>query len=92
MTGETRTAIDIEQQKLNSIAGELEELQSTKNNGRGITMIRDVVSLLRRGKHHEAKARAWIDADKLEAHEDIMNFIRDQLFDGNANWMTDLID
>ncbi len=92
MPGEKNLEINSAQEKLNQIAGELDQLQSTKNNGKGINMIRDVVGLLRRGKHHEAKSRAWFDADKLEMHQDVSDMIRDRLFDGNVNWKSDLID
>lgn len=81
-----------EQEKFNRIADQLDKLQADKNNGRGLNVVRDVVGLLRRGKHHEAKSRVWFDGERLEGYNDVKDFIRDNLFDGNANWMTDMID
>lgn len=92
MLGENRLGVNPEQERYNQIANELDALQADKNHGRGLNVVRDVVGLLRRGKHHEAKSHVWFDSERLDGHDDVKDFIRDNLFDGNPNWMSDMID
>lgn len=92
MLSDIRSEINPEQEKYNRIASELDTLQTGKNYSRGLNIVRDVVNLLRRGKHHEAKSHVWFDSEKLEGHDDIKDFIRDNLFDGNPNWTNEKID
>lgn len=65
-----------------AVANELNHLQETKNDGRGIECVRQVVSELRRGDIEGARTIADMDGDKLRAFPDIGNFLEEKIFVG----------
>ena len=78
------------EQKYLDLAQKLDELQASKNDGRGVNCVRDVVTYLRAGRIDEARAIVAHDGDKINGYPDIENIIREELFDGESypysNW------
>lgn len=64
------------------VAQELYQLQEKKNDGRGISCVRQVVDELRRGDIEGARTIADMDGDKLRGYPDIENFLEETIFVG----------
>lgn len=80
----------IEDKNWEEVADALDKLQASKNDGRGVNCVKDVVTFLRAGRINEAKAIATHDGDKISSYSDIESVIRKELFDGESypysNW------
>lgn len=53
------------------MADQLDSLQETKNEGRGVNCVRAVIDALRQGNYSEAKAIANNEHDKITRYPDI---------------------
>ncbi len=62
------------------LADKLDTLQQEKNNGRGVSCLRTLVSYLRAGDTRSAKAVCWNEADKIVNYPDIREVIQKELF------------
>lgn len=71
---------------LEVLADELNEMQSKENDGRGITVIRSVITWLRAGKIFEAKLEASHDHDKIRNYPEIEKLLKEKLFGGQELW------
>ena len=71
-----------EQERWSSLANELDALQESKNDGRGVSCVQDVIAYLRMGRVEDARARASCDHDKVSHYPDIEKILKEKLFDG----------
>lgn len=73
----------LESQDLNSLADQLDELQSQENNGRGVSCVKSVVAYLRVGDLDHARQICFHDHDKIINYPAIKKFIIVNLFENN---------
>ncbi|EKD56120.1 MAG: hypothetical protein ACD_58C00296G0012 [uncultured bacterium] len=73
-------SLDDEQSNYVEIAHQLDELQKTKNDGRGVGCIKHIIQYLEMGKIREAKTICFTDSDKLRSYPDIIDYIKKNLF------------
>ena len=73
---------------LDEMADKLDALQGVKNDGRGVSCVRDIIAYLRRGDIGSARQVARTDHDKINdalgLNADIKEFIKKELFRGEA--------
>ncbi len=60
------------------MADELDKLQEVENNGRGISFLKSVVSLLRQGDFESARRQATLDQDKIWDMPHIVDWLNSQ--------------
>ena len=65
-----------DKEKWLKLADKLDELQKTKNEGRGVGCVRSIILSLRSGRIEEAKAICWNEGDKIGSYEDIKELLR----------------
>ena len=65
--------------ELKALSKILMKMQEDKNDGRGITVVRDIAFHLKKGEVAQAKATARNDSDKLWSYPDIRRFIHDMI-------------
>lgn len=70
-----------ENKDFNSLADQLDELQSQENNSRGVGCIKSVVAYLRAGDLENAKQVCFWDHDKIINYPDVKNFLVANLFE-----------
>lgn len=70
-----------ESKDLDSLADQLDELQSQENNGRGVSCVKSVVAYLRTGDLEHAKQVCFWDHDKIINYPKVKSFIMDNLFE-----------
>ena len=72
------------------LADKLDELQASKNDGRGVSHVRTIVAFLRAGRINEARAVCMNEGDKMRSYPDILELVNKELFDGEpspySNW------
>ena len=71
---------------IEELVNELDRLQQEKNDGRGITVIRSIISWLRQGEILRAQLEASHDHDKIRNYPDIEALLKEQLFSGEELW------
>ena len=83
-----KESFENEKKKLSpeELVNELDRLQQEKNDGRGVTIIRSVITCLRNGRIREAQLGASWDHDKIRNYPDIEALLKEQLFDGEELW------
>lgn len=54
---------------------ELNKLQQSKNNGRGVNCIKDIIFYLKRGENDVAEAVCRNEGDKIESYPDLQKLI-----------------
>lgn len=62
---------ELRKEELIEMADKLDHLQQAKNDGRGVSCVKDVITYLRRGDFEQAKRIATHDHDKIGAYPDI---------------------
>lgn len=73
MTGDQK----IRERGINVVADELDVLQAKKNEGRGVSCVRTMITYLRRGEINLALAVRQVDGDKTRSYPDIEQFLND---------------
>lgn len=73
--------IETESIDCKEIAQQLESLQAKKNEGRGVSCVRTIISYLKNNDLDNAKAVCYNESDKLSSYPDIMDFIKENLFE-----------
>jgi len=68
-----------EKNHIEILANRLEELQSTKNEGRGVSCVQTLIVYLRRGDIDSAKAVYLNKGDKIRNYPDIKELIEIEL-------------
>lgn len=63
------------------LADKLDELQSTKNEGRGVSCVRTLIAYLRRGDIDSAKAVCFNEGDKIRNYPDIEEVLAKELME-----------
>ena len=83
-----KESFENEKKKLSieKLANELDRLQQEKNAGRGVTVIRSVITWLRQGEILKAQLEASLDHDKIQNYPDIEALLKEQLFNGEELW------
>jgi len=66
---------------LHKLANELDVLQKTENDGRGVSCVQSVISYLRQGKLDEAKRLCNWDHDKIANYPKLVTYIKNNLFE-----------
>ena len=66
------------------LADRLDELQATKNDGRGIGCVRDIIMFLRKDHVDDARSTAAHDGDKIRNYPDVEKIISEELFNGES--------
>jgi hypothetical protein len=69
-----------EMERLQRLGAELQTLQAEKNDGRGVSCVRTVVTYLEMGKLDKAQAVCWNESDKMHSYPDIQKFIVENVF------------
>lgn len=54
---------------------QLNQMQQTKNNGRGVCCIRTIIAYLKIGNYESAKAVYYNESDKICSYPDIHNLL-----------------
>lgn len=67
---------------LSEMAQELEKLQSEKNDGRGVGLLKNVVTYLKSGDLESARAVCFNESDKFGNIPDLKDWVIKNLFDG----------
>ena len=62
-----------------ALINQLDKLQSKKNEGLGVSCVRDIVFYLKRNDIENAKAVWCNDGDKIHQYSDIKNFLIEHL-------------
>jgi hypothetical protein len=70
-------------EKYANLADKLDELQVSKNDGRGVSCVRGIIFELRRGNVDSAKAICNNEGDKLRNYPDIVKLIEEGLLEAN---------
>ena len=65
--------------QLKAISKILFKMQESKNNGEGVSIVRDVAKLLKKGQAKEAKALVKNHKDDIKMYPDIQRFIHDMV-------------
>jgi len=68
-------ALDAEKERLFKIGEELDAMQASKNEGRGVSAVRTVVFYLKQGDWESAKTVAEHDNDKIRYHPEIRQWM-----------------
>jgi len=63
-----------------ALAEKIDKLQAEKNNGRGVSCVKTIVDLLRRGELESAKAVCFNEGDKISSYPDIADVLKKELF------------
>ena len=67
------------------IAENLDLLQKDKNDGGGMTCVRDIIAFLKMGDIKNAKGIAMWDHDKIRNHPDIEEFLEKNIFENDPD-------
>jgi hypothetical protein len=70
-----------EKSSIEVLADNLDKLQASKNDGRGISCVRTLVMYLRRGDIESAKAVCLNEGDKIRNYPDIKELLETELMD-----------
>ena len=65
--------------ELKELVEKLDEMQKSKNDGRGVSCVRNIVTYLHCGYVESAKQTARIESDKIRNYPDIYEFIDNNL-------------
>ena len=65
--------------QLEALANKLEELQRTKNEGRGVSCVRTIIAYLHLGNIEKARAVCLNESDKIRNYPDIKKALEGEL-------------
>ncbi|MDX1535896.1 MAG: hypothetical protein R3346_04015 [Candidatus Spechtbacterales bacterium] len=65
--------------KLETLANNLDELQASENEGRGISCVRTIAAYLRAGDKKTARAICLNESDKIRSYPEIYGLLKEQL-------------
>jgi len=74
------------------ILDQLFEMQSTENDGRGISAVRELVKILRNPDHtqEQLKTAVYWDWDKIANYPEIANFIKKNIYDDSTMYVREV--
>ncbi len=64
--------------KPKELVEELERLEATKNGGRGVSCVRDIIMFLQLDRIEDARAICNWDRDKIRSYQDIARLLVDE--------------